>query len=207
MRTRRWSTWPATQQRRRQQHQAAAQRQAKAVMRRRRAAGTARGRAAVAVGGGGGGGGTSGGGVASGARSGAGGSTGGGSGGGGGGGGGALAAPLLSALAPTVQALTERLVELQEAQSMLVSTLNVQRSEFCDSNSDWRVACSVFDKIPDYMARVARIRKTMAATQALAIRNERAAAALRGKLEARERSRQAKRSADASGYSSVVAKA
>jgi hypothetical protein len=54
---------------------------------------------------------------------------------------------------PQLSGLSERLVELQEAQHMLVTTLGVQRAELTEGNSDWATAKAVLDRIPGGCAR------------------------------------------------------
>lgn len=95
---------------------------------------------------------------------------------------------------------------LQEAQQILVHTLGVQRAEISESNTDLANARSILARIPEYTAKVARLKRAMAAAEALVVKTEKGAAALRHKLEAKDRERAAKRSADASGYSSVSAR-
>jgi hypothetical protein len=69
-------------------------------------------------------------------------------GGGGSGGGTALSAALLSALEPPLSGLSSRLVELQEAQRMLVTTLTLQRAEISEGSPDWLAAKATLDKLP-----------------------------------------------------------
>lgn len=60
----------------------------------------------------------------------------------------ALSVALLETIRPPLAAISGRLVELQEAQQMLVTTLGVQRAELTEANSDWATAKSVLDRIP-----------------------------------------------------------
>lgn len=67
----------------------------------------------------------------------------------------ALGAALLEALEPPLSSLSGRLVELQEAQRMLVTTMTVQRAELTEGNSDWLAAKLVLDRIPGVCTRCA----------------------------------------------------
>lgn len=60
----------------------------------------------------------------------------------------ALSTALLETIRPPLAAISGRLVELQEAQQMLVTTIGVQRAELTEANSDWATAKSVLDRIP-----------------------------------------------------------
>jgi transcription elongation factor GreA-like protein len=115
-------------------------------------------------------------------------------------------AAFFALLSPALSSITSRLVELQEAQHMLVTTVSVQRSEGIVGASDWTASRDICDAIPLYIAKLQKIKKTMATAQAMVQRTERASDNLRRKLEEREKERIAKRRADASGYSSVSAK-
>ena len=90
---------------------------------------------------------------------------------------------------------------------MLVHTVAVQSAEINErTNSDFVNARAVLERLPEYTAKVAKLRRSMAATEALIIKTERSAAALRTKLDEREGERAARRVADASGYSQVSAR-
>lgn len=65
-----------------------------------------------------------------------------------------LSGAILGTLRPQLESLSERLVELQEAQRMLVTTMTVQRAELTEGNSDWLAAKSVLDRIPGARAVV-----------------------------------------------------
>ena len=65
----------------------------------------------------------------------------------------ALGAALLEALEPPLSSLSGRLVELQEAQRMLVTTLSLQRAEVGDGAPDWLAAKATLDKLPGARAR------------------------------------------------------
>jgi len=56
------------------------------------------------------------------------------------------------------------------------------------------------------MAKLARIRKTMATAESTIVRVSHASAALRQRLEEKDRERAAKRVADASAFSSVASR-
>lgn len=114
-----------------------------------------------------------------------------------------LAEPLLALFAPAIESISTRLIELQEAQHLLITTANAQRADISEGNSDWLNARAVLDRIPEYQAKVARLRKAMAATQALIVKTDKSSSAIRAKLEEKEAQKQLKRSADATGYSSV----
>jgi len=115
-------------------------------------------------------------------------------------------------------------------QHMLMTTISVQGMELTEGNSDWIAAKATFDKIPgalvqrysndqklkhvwlcffiavpaaEYITKVERLRRAMLAAETLAVKNLKASAALRSKVEEKDRARAAKRVADASGYSQV----
>lgn len=118
----------------------------------------------------------------------------------------AVSGALLSVTLPSIRALSSTLVELQESQQVLVSTVAAKRSELLDSSSDWRDARAALERLPEYSARVASIMKTQAATAALLARTEQSSIALRTKLEERDKERAAKKSADAAGFAAVASK-
>lgn len=89
---------------------------------------------------------------------------------------------------------------------MMVHTLGVQRAEIGDANSDLTNARAVLARVPEYLAKVARIKRTMMAAESLIVKTEKSGAALRAKIEAKDRERAAKKAADATGYSSVSAR-
>jgi hypothetical protein len=117
-----------------------------------------------------------------------------------------LASPLLSLILPPLSSLSTTLVELQESQQVLVSTVASKRADLVESSPEWREAQAVLQRIPEYQAKVARIVKQKAATLALAARVERGSAALRAKMEERESARVEQRGADAAGFAAVAEK-
>lgn len=117
-----------------------------------------------------------------------------------------IAAPLLSLVLPPLSSLSTTLVELQESQQVLVSTIASKRADLLESSPEWREAQAVLQRIPEYQAKVSRIVKQKAATLALAARVERGTAALRSKMEERESARVEQRGADAAGFAAVAEK-
>lgn len=73
-----------------------------------------------------------------------------------------LAAGLLSVVKPSIHQLSSRLVELQESQVVLVQTIESQKSELLDSSEEWNAAKGILDRIPEYKAKIFRIKQTMA---------------------------------------------
>ncbi len=87
---------------------------------------------------------------------------------------------------------------------MLVHTVGVQRGELAlEASAEWRAATAVLGRVPEYAAKVRRLRSTMAATAALVAKVDKGAAALRAKVEDRDRERAAKKSQDAAAFSAV----
>jgi hypothetical protein len=60
--------------------------------------------------------------------------------------------------------------------------------------------------LPEYVAKVARLRRSMAAAEGVIVKAVGASAALRTRVEGRERERSAKRAADASAFSSLASR-
>ncbi len=88
---------------------------------------------------------------------------------------------------------------------MLVHSIQVQQSELAlESSEEWKAAKAILDRIPSYAAKLRAIRNTMGATQQLVAKTERGSAALRAKLEDRERERSAKKNQDAAEFAKVV---
>ena len=115
-----------------------------------------------------------------------------------------LAGSLLSVVQPSIQQLSQRLLELQESQKLLVETVSRTRADLLEGSAEWRAAAAVLDRVPEYVARAQRIRKTEVATTQLLAKVERGAAALRAKLEERDATRAQKKSADAAAFGSVA---
>jgi hypothetical protein len=115
-----------------------------------------------------------------------------------------LSSALLRVLSPSLQSISTTLVELQESQQVLVSTISAKRAELVESSPEWREAQSVLERIPEYQAKIARIEKQKAATLALVAKVERGSVALRSKIEEREKERADRRGADAAGFAAVA---
>ena len=115
-----------------------------------------------------------------------------------------LASAFLSQLTPSLKQATQTLVELQESQKVLASTISSKRSELLETSIDWQQACATLDRIPEYLEKVARIKKKQAATEALTEKLVKGAAALSTKVEERERERAEKRGADTAGFAAVA---
>ena len=115
-----------------------------------------------------------------------------------------LSSALLRVLTPSLQTLSTTLVELQESQQVLVSTITAKREELLESSPEWRKAQAVLERIPEYQAKLIRIQKAKAAIFALGVKVERGSAVLRGKMEEREKERTDRRGADAAGFAAVA---
>ena len=117
-----------------------------------------------------------------------------------------LAGSLLAVVQPSIHALSQRLLELQESQQALVETVARNKQGQLEASPEWLAACAILERAPEYTARAQRVKKTVAATQALLAKVERGAAALRQKLEERDAERAAKKTADAAAFGSVAAR-
>jgi hypothetical protein len=104
---------------------------------------------------------------------------------------------------PSLEQASAALVELQESQNVLVQALAANRAELLECGA-WRDARAVLDRLPEYQEKLARIKKTQAATLALAEQTERGAAALAAKVEERERERAKKRGAVRDSFAEVA---
>jgi len=115
-----------------------------------------------------------------------------------------ISSAFLSQLKPSLEQATQTLVELQESQKVLASTISSKRSELLEASLDWQQACETLDRIPEYLEKVARIKKKQAATNALSEKLVKGTAALAAKVEEKERERAEKRGADAAGFAAVA---
>ena len=115
-----------------------------------------------------------------------------------------LSAALSGLLLPPLSSLSATLVELQESQQVLVATISSKRSELLESSPEFREAQAVLARVPEYHAKLARVAKQQAAVLALAARVERGSAALRAKLEERDKDRAERRGADSAGFAAVA---
>jgi hypothetical protein len=115
-----------------------------------------------------------------------------------------LAGSLLAVVQPSIDALAQRLLELQESQAALVEAVARNKEGQLEASAEWLAACAILERAPEYTARAQRIKKTMQATQALVAKVERGAAALRQRLEERDAERAAKKTADAAAFGSVA---
>lgn len=88
---------------------------------------------------------------------------------------------------------------------MLVHTITAQKAEIMDKSEEWKAAQVVLDRLPEYQAKVARIKRMMASTQVLLAKVDKGSAALRSKVEDRDKERASKKTADVAGFSSVKA--
>ena len=75
-----------------------------------------------------------------------------------------------------------------------------------ETSPEWLQACAILERAPEYAAKAVRIKRALAATQALLAKVDRGAAALRARLEERDQDRAAKKSADAAAFGSVAAR-
>ena len=114
-----------------------------------------------------------------------------------------LSGAILASLKPALRQATQTLVELQESQQVLASTISSKRAELLESSLEWQQARAALDRLPEYLDRVARVRKQQAATAALAERLDKGVAALAARVEDKERERAEKRGADAAGFAAV----
>ena len=112
----------------------------------------------------------------------------------------------LTKLDRAVDTGAQRLLELQESQQALVETVARNKEGQLEASAEWLAACAILERAPEYVARAQRIKKTMAATQALVAKVDRGAAALRQRLEERDAERAAKKTADAAAFGSVAAR-
>jgi len=117
-----------------------------------------------------------------------------------------LAGALLSVAQPPLKQLSDTLVELQEAQQVLVSTIAAKRAELLEASPEWREARALLERVPEYQAKLGRIAKTMAATQALTAKVERGSAGLRAKVEAEAAAKAERKNADAAGFAAVASR-
>lgn len=131
--------------------------------------------------------------------------------------GGAGASPALDAAAASVAAsvgglitgglrdVSSRLGELHDSQRLLAGTVAAKTREL-GASPEWAAAAAVLDRVPEYRAKVDKIRRGMAAVAARAERVERGAAALAARLEERDRERASRKTADVAGYASVASR-
>ncbi len=106
-------------------------------------------------------------------------------------------------MTPSIEHLSSRLLELQETQAALVDTVKRNNTDLIENSTEWKEAKAILERIPEYVAKVARIRKTEIATQQLLAKIEKSAGALRTKLEDKEREKLNKSSQDAAAFGSV----
>lgn len=114
-----------------------------------------------------------------------------------------LAEGLLSVVKPSIEQLSSRLLELQETQAALVETVKRNQSDLIENSTEWKEAKAILEKIPEYIAKVSRIKKTELATQQLLAKIEKNTGVLRSKLEEKEREKINKKSSDAAAFGSV----
>jgi len=114
-----------------------------------------------------------------------------------------LAEGLLSVVNPSIEQLSSRLLELQETQAALVETVKRNNTDLIENSTEWKEAKAILERIPEYVAKVSRIRKTEIATQQLLAKIEKSTGALRTKLEEKEREKINKKSSDAAAFGSV----
>ena len=112
----------------------------------------------------------------------------------------ALSGALLSVLLPAVSNMSSRLVDLQQAQHLLVASVNLNRQELADGNDEWKAAKAVLDRIPQYRDRLKLLRSNMAVVQSQLTRIEKGAVLLRSKLEDKAAERAARRAAERGEY-------
>jgi septal ring factor EnvC (AmiA/AmiB activator) len=118
----------------------------------------------------------------------------------------ALAETVASFTTDSLKQLSGRLIELQEGQHTLVTTIAAKSSELLGSSPEWAASRAILDKVPEYRAKAERLRTNMAAHSARLEKLEKAAAGLRSKLEEKDRDRSSKKAADSTGYASVAAR-
>ncbi len=116
----------------------------------------------------------------------------------------ALSGAILASLKPALRQATQTLVELQESQRVLASTIGAKRVELLESSVEWQQARAALDRLPEYMERVNRIRKVQAATVELAQKLDKGTAALAARVEEKEKERAEKRGADAADFAAVA---
>ena len=136
-----------------------------------------------------------------------------------------LAAALLSSFMPQVASLSSKLVELQEQQQIMVAAVGIYREELANGTEEWKQAKAVLERIPgllcslpkvpnrphpsvlcaEYQAKLARLHRTMAAGHAQLLKANKAAVALRVRLEERDAETRARRAAEQAAYQSVSA--
>lgn len=104
---------------------------------------------------------------------------------------------------PSIEQLSSRLLELQETQAALVETVKRNNTDLIENSTEWKEAKAILERIPEYVAKVSRIRKTEIATQQLLAKIEKSTGALRTKLEEKEREKINKKSSDAAAFGSV----
>jgi hypothetical protein len=117
-----------------------------------------------------------------------------------------LAGALLGVAQPAIHHLASRLLELQEAQAALVETVLRNKADLLENSPEWQQAAAVLARVPEYQQKAARIRKTQAATAQLVARTERAALALRARIEERDRDRATKKDAASAAFGTVSAR-
>lgn len=118
----------------------------------------------------------------------------------------ALGNALAAIATESVKDLSSRLVELQESQATLQSTIAAKSSELLGSSPEWAQAKLILDRVPEYRAKAERIRRSMASTLQRLEKVEKGSAGLRGKLEEKDRERSVKKSADSAGFAAVAAR-
>lgn len=117
-----------------------------------------------------------------------------------------LAGTISTFTTDALRQLSGRLIELQEGQHTLVTTIAAKSSELLGSSPEWAASRAILDRVPEYRAKAERLRTSMAANSARLEKLERAAAGLRTKLEEKDRDRSTKKAADSTGYASVAAR-
>lgn len=89
---------------------------------------------------------------------------------------------------------------------MLHSTIASKSNELLGSSSEFAQAKDILNKIPEYRAKVERIRRTMAATSVKLEKVEKASTVLKGKLDERDRERAVRNASASSGFAAVAAR-
>jgi len=118
---------------------------------------------------------------------------------------GALAASVGGLVTGGLRDVSARLGELHDSQRLLAGTVAAKAGEL-GASPEWAAAAAVLDRVPEYRAKVDKIRRGMAAVAARAERVERAAVALAARLEERDRERASRKTADVAGYASVASR-
>ena len=72
-----------------------------------------------------------------------------------------LAGSLLAVVQPSIHALAQRLLELQESQAALVEAVARNKEGQLEASAEWLAACAILERAPEYTARAQRIKKTM----------------------------------------------